>query len=702
MWPAALGGQEIHWDARHSGYVLTDSARQFAAVILAPGAIAEDEPLNNTRSLAGDELAMALDKKLPEILFAEIEPKPGPASAWDPEIESAGKLLTSKEWEQESVSHYQELTKSELQIETPDGELNHALAWAEIALDQDWVCSDKLGCGYLGGFGPSRRNRRPQYAWYFAGDGMIAMHGALAVGDIERAREELRFIAKYQDAQSGMIWHELSQSAPYIDWRGKYPYMFVHADLTYPYISAVADYVRASGDREFLKEMWPSVQKAFAYGRSLIGSNGLPQVPAGKEGADEQNPLLEELGLSTSWVEACADYAHLADLSGNASAAAEAKTMAEKARAAFAKRYWDTRRNFAIVGFHRDGSPVMDRGLGAISGVSLHLFTDAEAFRVLDEIASWRFQSDWGTRSVAMGEAGFDPTLYAHGSVWGLGTADVAQAYWAEHRPDTAWEIWRSLIPWSTLDSPGHMHEVLAGDTYHPQFESVPEQTWSSVGFLSAAVHGLLGLDVDAEKGRLTLAPHLPADWNKVSFRGVKVGNSALDFELQQTLESLMLHITNRGENVRLAFRPEIPLGARAIRASVGTRKIEARVEAHQQDQHVAIDLEVPKGEFDVTVRYRDGVALVMASPRPLLGEPSKGMKVKDVALTGDSLKLNVDFVPAESTNFSIRTSRTIESAAGVDFKRTATETYELSIHSSSNAASHDYESRQIAVNFKR
>ena len=73
--------------------------------------------------------------------------------------------------------------------------------------------------------------------------------------------------------------------------------MFIHADLSYPYVSAVADYVRRSNDREFLSEIWPSAQRAFEYGRSLIGEDGLPRIPKEKEGSDEQNSLSEELGL---------------------------------------------------------------------------------------------------------------------------------------------------------------------------------------------------------------------------------------------------------------------------------------------------------------------------------------------------------------------------------------------------------------------
>ncbi len=151
-------------------------------------------------------------------------------------------------FETEARSHYAELLSNTLQIETPDDSVNQQLAWAQIALDQAWVCNPVLGCGLVAGYGPSRAGRRPQYAWFFGGDGLIAIEALVNTGAYDRAREALAFIAKYQDAATGMIWHELSQSADPADWATRYPYMFVHVDITFQYLTVVERYVSASGD----------------------------------------------------------------------------------------------------------------------------------------------------------------------------------------------------------------------------------------------------------------------------------------------------------------------------------------------------------------------------------------------------------------------------------------------------------------------
>ena len=129
----------------------------------------------------------------------------------------------------------------------------------------------------------------------------------------DRAREALAFIAKYQDAPTGMIWHELSQSADPAEGATRYPYMFVHVDLTFHYPTALERYVSASGDTEFLQQNWPGVEAAYRYCRSVIDTgDGLPRIPSNKEGGDEQDQMTDDPSLATSWVAASAAFARLA------------------------------------------------------------------------------------------------------------------------------------------------------------------------------------------------------------------------------------------------------------------------------------------------------------------------------------------------------------------------------------------------------
>jgi hypothetical protein len=180
----------------------------------------------------------------------------------------------------------------------------------------------------------------------------------------------------------------------------------------------------------------------------------------------------------------------------------------------------------------------------------------------------------------------------------------------------------------------------------------------------------------------------------------VKIGNSSLAFELRRTSFGLALHVVNDGEKVHLLFRPEIPLGARFITASESGRNLQAKTESHAQDQHVMVDVELPSGESNIQIHYREGVELVMPSPNPSLGEASKGIKLVSVSMAGNAMSMDLDLTSAEQTVFVIRTSRTIESVEGAKFERTGSEEYRLT--ATPTGLSHEYQRRHVAVNFKK
>ena len=184
------------------------------------------------------------------------------------------------------------------------------------------------------------------------------------------------------------------------------------------------------------------------------------------------------------------------DWTGMPQEAEEATRLSEKARSSAARRYWDDQRNSWIDGYNACGPRCLPAGATAELPWSQPTFwISAAATLILDQLASSDFETDWGTRGVAASSPECDPASYSSGSVSPVGTARVASAFWSNHRPLTAFPIWSGLLPWGTLDSMGHMHELLTGDFYHQQVESVPEQTWSSAALLSSAVQGLLGLE---------------------------------------------------------------------------------------------------------------------------------------------------------------------------------------------------------------
>lgn len=629
MWPGALGGQTVAWDAARSGYVEREPLHGFSALVRSPEAVEHDSTVNAAEG-RGDGLAMVLEPRAiagDDVRRARVIVSAIP-HAGDADV-SAQIGVQDEALRAESRAHADQVLDRSLRIVTPDAEVNRALASAEAALDQAWVCAPDLGCGEVGGYGPSRPGRRPQYAWFFAGDGLVATEGLLASGRYERAREELAFVARYQNPGNGMIWHEMSLSAPLIDWARRYPYMYVHVDVTLQYLATLADYLRTTGDQAFIAGRWTGIEAAWRYARSLIDpATGLPTIPAGKQGQNEQAQLRDDIRLSSAWIDAADGFARLARATGRRPLATEAEAAAARARRALAAGGWDAARGFWVGGHTLQGAPVADERSDASRLLQQGVFPQDRVDAALDRLATPDFQTDWGVRSLSRAAADYDPNAYSQGAVWALGTAGAASAFWAAHRPQAAWPAWRGLASWSTLDTPGHMHEVLAGDLYHPEVESVPAQTWSSAGLLTSAVHGLLGLEADAAARRLTFAPHLPGAWDGVTVTNLRVGASRLDLALGQSADGVTLDVRNPGPPVAIDFAPEIPLGAKLVSAEIDGRPLGVRLEPHPQDQEARLPVVAASGRTHVAIRYAGGVRLAPLVIAPQVGDPSRNLKI--------------------------------------------------------------------------
>jgi glycogen debranching enzyme len=711
MWPGALGGQSTQWNEKLSGYLINEPLHGFSAAIASPDVILHDPTGNPTIQPSSDRAFKALVLKprvqpdgttVATVFVGYNSPHTPPESGIIPQLERQQTELRTA-----AVKHYDDLLADALQIETPDPELNRALLSSIVALDQAWVCNESLGCGEVAGYGPSRPGRRPQYDWFFAGDGLVATDALVAAGNYSRAREELAFITKYQDKSNGMIWHELSQSADLVDWKKNYPYMYVHVDITFDYLASFANYVRVSGDTEFLKANWNNLQAAYTYCESLIDpATRLPKIPLGREGGNEQERMRDDLGLSSGWVAASSSFAQMADTMGS-SKADRAERAADAARTAIARGNWDSAHHFWLAGHTVGGQPIYDQRSSPSGILAQGVFSPQQTAEVLDQLASPHFQTDWGTRSMSSSSPRFDPNSYASGSVSELASSVVADTFWQQHRPLTAWQIWSSLLPWSTLDAQGHIHEVLAGDFYHPQIESVPEQTWSSAGFLRAAVGGLLGLDVESGKLNVKFSPHLPAQWSELSIGNVHVGSSVLHLHLKRDSTGIEAQIENSGDPISFTFDPEIPLGATAQGATLtSASKIqttpEVHNEVHNQDQHASVTFTAAKGATTCRIAYEGGVQVGVHSTFPQIGAESSGLKVKAIHLQEHTLTIDTWVRSGKDQALVLSTVWKPASVNGGSITQSAPGMYLVHVdtHNSKSDATNSYMSSRVIVEF--
>ena len=442
-----------------------------------------------------------------------------------------------------------------MRITTPDPDANRAIRWAQIALEQAWTCNPRLGCAIVAGYGPSHGSRRPQYAWYFAGDGLLATEALLHEGDFKRAAAELDFLFRYQNARNGMMWHEISQSAGFLSWAKDYPYMYVHVDITFDFLTVLAEYVRTTGGEAFIRQHWAATLQAYKYCLSTLDAgDGLPRVPADKMSGNEQDRLTDELTLSAAWVRAAHGMSLLAASMHAAALTQQAEAAGLRARNSIKTRYWNPAAQRWVSGFMRSGAVAESTSGAEIAAISSGAATSEQTSAILDALATPAYLTAWGLRSKPSTAPDYDPTSYSKGSVWSHHTAMAAEVMWQSRRSDTANLLWQSLIPWASADSLGHMHEVMSGSFFTPQRESVPEQTWSSAAFLSAAINGMLGLESDGRTGVLQFAPQVPPSWNSLRVEHIRVGKSDVDLEWHSQNGSFTLEVRNAGPQFHLRW----------------------------------------------------------------------------------------------------------------------------------------------------
>ena len=656
MWPAGIGGQSTTWNPSLSAFILSEPSSGYSAIVGSPDIIAHDDLGNRTtQGTEGPPLNFTLRPSTSGTTTVAIALNP-PGTV-DPSALFHNLVAHPDTFRKEYDQHVSDTTSSMIEITTPDEQVNQAIAWSELALDQAWVCNPDLGCGYVAGYGPSRGARRPQYDWFFAGDGLIAADAAATAGNIPQAREEFAFILRYQDKKTGMIWHELSQSASFLDWAGKYPYMYVHVDITFQFLSTLGRYVETTGDTQFVRDHWSAIAAAYHYCESVIDpATALPRIPSNKEGGDEQDRLSDDLGLSTSWVEATASFQQLATLTGHAEDAAASLAANQRARASIPTRYYDPQTSFWISGHQESGAIAPEQRSGPSGAISLEIFSPQQNQFLLNHIASASFQTDWGSRGVAAGSQGFDPTSYSKGSISALGTADLANTFWSQHRSTQAFALWSSLLPWFSLDSLGHLNEVLAGNVYQPQEESVPEQTWSSAGFVASTLRGLLGLQVNGLKQTITFAPHLPSTWHDLIVAHVPLSKAKISFTLHQTSTELSLKIENPGPPFLLNFSPTLPLGATVIHAEINHHPSRAEVSQNLPDTVANLSSEIPHGATELHLTLRGGLSILPLNSQPLLGDPSHGLHLIDIHLANNSLEIAADIPAGQPSTIDIAT----------------------------------------------
>ncbi len=540
----------------------------------------------------------------------------------------AGKAAALPSVYKETQHFYEHFFAERLTVKTPDPMLDKALQWAEIAIEQSKVTTAGE-TGLVAGWYPSFDSTRPGFGWYFGRDTLWSMYAIDSYGDRALGKQALEFLAKRQRSD-GKMMHEFSLTAAGLtgemQW-SNFGYEYAAADATPLFLMAIEDYVRVTGDMDFLRAHWDGVKRAYAFERShdsdgdgvydnSEGTGWVEQWAAGQPHQELYLAALDENAART--MVTMAGWMHDAEL------AARAKTDAEHIAGVVATY----RQSDGTYAFSKNKDASFDKTLSVYPSVAM--WTSAAALPgpgpMLSQWSGSHFATDWGVRAVGDTQAVFDPMAYHQGTVWPLFTGWASMAQYRGGRPLAGYTALMQNVGLTWAQDPGFVTEVLSGAFFQPLGRSSSHQLWSSAMTLTPAVRGLFGVDVDALARRLKVSPHLPATWDGAELRGVRIGED-------------LFTVTMRRERGRMIVTADA--GHETVLCLNGGAS--ASCEEKPARQHRA-EIALPAVEI--------GMA---AQPLPLPGAATRRARVTDEVYEADGAHLTVEGEGGAVIEFALR-----------------------------------------------
>lgn len=416
----------------------------------------------------------------------------------------------------------------------------------------------------------------PWYSTTFGRDGLITAMQMLWV-DPRIARGVLRRLACFQakftdplsDAEPGKILHEMRggemaalREVPFAQYYGS-------VDSTPLFVMLAGLYVEATGDEELIEELWPAIEAALDW---IDG----PGDPDGDGFVEYRRAT--DLGLANQgWKDSFDAIFHAnGSLAEGHIALAEVQGYVFAAKRLAARCAWRLGRLDMVKRLEVDAQRLAQRfedafwceRLGtyalALDGAKRQcevqssnagqlLFTgivrEDRARRLAANLMSRRFFSGWGIRTIAQGEARYNPMSYHNGSIWPHDNALIALGlarYGLKHSVAHLFEGLFAAASYMDLRRLpelfcGFRRERNRGPVLYPV--ACSPQAWASgtpFTFLEAA----LGLEFDAVRGEIRLRdPRLPTFLHEVVLRDIKLGASSVDLRVRRHGEEVSLEL---------------------------------------------------------------------------------------------------------------------------------------------------------------